>query len=184
MAIDARTLCLAALSFGDCTGYEIRRFYEDGPYSCFYRVGFGSIYPALTQSLADGLVTVRTDVQAGRPGRKVYSLTPAGWAWFRQALQGTPAVDRFRSDMLFILSFGHLLEPENRRQRLDDYVAEQQGLLDGILADEGAGAATTPGHAFIRAMGKAIYQTVIRTVAENRHLLEGGAENRPAPDGV
>ena len=47
--MNVRTLCLGVLSFGDATGYEIKKMAEDGLFSHFIEASFGSIYPALTK---------------------------------------------------------------------------------------------------------------------------------------
>ena len=53
--MNVRTLCLGVLSFGEATGYEIKKEIEEGPFSHFIEASFGSIYPALTQLLGEGL---------------------------------------------------------------------------------------------------------------------------------
>ena len=45
--MDTRSICLGVLSMGEATGYEIKKLFEDGPFSHFYDAGYGSIYPAL-----------------------------------------------------------------------------------------------------------------------------------------
>ncbi len=45
--MSVRSLCLAILSFGDATGYEIRKESTEGRFSYFDDASFGSIYPAL-----------------------------------------------------------------------------------------------------------------------------------------
>ena len=76
--MDARTLCLGALELGDASGYEIKKLYEEGDLSHFYAVGFGSIYPALTRLVDDGLAECFDQPQDKRPDKKVYALTEAG----------------------------------------------------------------------------------------------------------
>ena len=41
--MSVRTLCLAILSFGDATGYEIRKLSTEGRYSYFVDASFGSV---------------------------------------------------------------------------------------------------------------------------------------------
>ena len=100
--MSVRTLCLAILTFGDATGYEIRKLSTEGRYSYFVDASFGSIYPALARLEADGLVTVREEVQSGKPARKVYSITDAGHREFREALREIPTPDTFRSPFLLV----------------------------------------------------------------------------------
>ncbi|KJS39461.1 MAG: hypothetical protein VR70_07965 [Rhodospirillaceae bacterium BRH_c57] len=178
--MDAKTLCLGALMLGDASGYEIRKLYEDGPYSAFHAVSFGSIYPALNRMLADGLVTVCEMVQEGRPDKKVYAITPQGQAVFIAGLQVDPAPDRYRSDMLYILAFGHMLPLERRTALLDSYLEEHRRKLADLRActdedpdDPADNPASAPaGARFVRDFGLVMYETVIRYITENRHILE------------
>lgn len=179
--MDAKTLCLGALMHQDASGYEIRKMYEEGPFSCFHAVSFGSIYPALNQMLADGLVTVREMVQEGRPDKKVYAITERGRDAFIRGLNTEPAPDRFRSDMLYILAFGHLLAPDYRTALLDGYVAGYRQMIDDINAAAADCGDVPPGRRFVRDFGLAIYEAVVRYIAENRHILETAeAERAPA----
>lgn len=61
---------------------------------------------------AAGLVELTRVVQSGRPNKKVYSVTTAGEAHLRARLAKIPDEDRFRSDLLLRLFFGHELPPE------------------------------------------------------------------------
>ena len=76
--MDVRTICLAILTRGDATGYEIKKLFEEGGYRHFVEASFGSIYPALTALAGDGLVTCTAVPQDGRPDKKVYHLTSRG----------------------------------------------------------------------------------------------------------
>lgn len=170
--MDAKTLCLGALMLGDASGYEIRKLYEDGPYSAFHAVSFGSIYPALNRMLADGLVTVCEMAQEGRPDKKVYAITPRGQAAFIAGLHVEPAADRYRSDMLFILSFGHMLPPGRCTALLDSYLEEHRRKLADLRACTDEDPEAPAGSRFVRDFGLTMYDTVIRYITENRHILE------------
>jgi len=87
--MDSKTLCLGALILGDASGYEIKKLFEEGPFSYFHQTSFGSIYPALGNLMEEGLVTCDERAQDGRPDKKVYSLTEAGRAAFIHALGKT-----------------------------------------------------------------------------------------------
>ncbi|MHA1564596.1 MAG: PadR family transcriptional regulator [Alphaproteobacteria bacterium] len=111
--MDIKTTCLAILSQGDASGYGIKKTFEDGPFSQIQDAGFGSIYPALARLHGDALVTVTEMPQNGRPGKKVYSITPAGRLALIDALGEPSGPDRFRSDFLFRMLFAHLLSPRD-----------------------------------------------------------------------
>jgi hypothetical protein len=44
--VHVKTLCLAVLSMGDASGYEIKKLLE-GPFRHIHEASFGAIYPAL-----------------------------------------------------------------------------------------------------------------------------------------
>ena len=72
--MNIRTLCLGILQFEDATGYEINKLVADGRFSHFIEASYGSIYPALTRLMQEELVTCQTQVQAGKPSRKIYAI--------------------------------------------------------------------------------------------------------------
>lgn len=100
--MNIRTLCLAILSAGDTTGYEIRKSSTEGKYSYFVEASYGAIYPALNKLEAERRVTCREEVQPGKPARKVYSITEEGREELFDALCQPPNKDIFRSEFLLI----------------------------------------------------------------------------------
>jgi PadR family transcriptional regulator AphA len=110
--MEIKTICLGVLSLGEASGYEIKKFFEDG-FSHFYVAGFGSIYPALAQLTRDGHVTCSNVEQEKRPAKKVYRITDSGVVQFRHELaQGYPS-HRVRSDFLLQMVFADFL-PQSR----------------------------------------------------------------------
>lgn len=170
--MDVRTLCLAALSRGDATGYEIKKMFESGPLAHFQRASFGSIYPALSRLLDDGLVLAEAREQDGRPDKKVYRLTEDGRDAFRRALTGPPPEpESIKSDLLFMLMFASEMTPSHVTDLIDARVAELRELADHIEAKAGAcgethvcGEATPtgffsePGPKFVAGYGITIYR--------------------------
>src|SRR3546814_16524572 len=110
--MDAKTLCLGVLSRGAASGYEIKKAFEEGPFSHFHQASFGSIYPALNALSADGLVAVRAQAQQKRPAKKIYSLTPKGRTELPAALMPTPGPPAARSDPTSNLPLAHHPPPD------------------------------------------------------------------------
>ncbi len=102
--MDVKTLCLVVLSLGEASGYEIKKFFEDG-FSHFYVAGFGSIYPALAQLTREGHVTCSDIQQEKRPAKKVYRISESGIALFRAELAATHPTHKVRSDFLLQMIF-------------------------------------------------------------------------------
>lgn len=168
-SMDAKTLCLGALTCGDASGYEIKKLFEEGPFAYFYQVSFGSIYPSLAKLCEEGKITMREEDQEGRPDKKVYSLTDAGRAALRTALKKTPANDKMRSEILVMFFLEAFMEPghlhEVFHQQLDYYKAALSRVEE--LDDTG----TPPERIFIRGLGRIFYRTVVEYMEENAHLI-------------
>lgn len=163
------TLCLGALVFGDATGYEINKMFEDGPFGHFLEASYGSIYPALTRLTEEGHLTCKTEAQERRPGKKIYSLTDTGRAQLRKALGEPLGPDKYRSEFLFTVLFAHLLP----RQRVEDLVEQRLATLkkeaDQLSRHD---EAATPGIDFARQYGHAVLTASIDFLERNRHLIE------------
>jgi len=175
MAYDIRTISLGALSYGDATGYEIRKQFEEGPFAYFYDASFGSIYPALNKLLADGLVTCTTETQVGRPTKKIYSITEDGLVALRTALAQAPAEHKLRSDFLAALFFGHLVGPDERAKSYDAYCDFYRNALGHFCED---------GHLFshdlVQGFGRHVYQAALDYLESHRDEFVRG--DAPAAD--
>ncbi len=132
--MSVRSLCLAILSFGDATGYEIRKESTEGRFSYFEDASFGSIYPALARLESEGMVTVREEPQAGKPGRKVYSITEAGRTEFLTFLCEPQAADTFRSPFLLVALNAAQLPPDVIRSAIERRKAQVRQELN-VLTD-------------------------------------------------
>lgn len=171
--MDAKTLCLAALTRGDASGYEIKKTLESPPFSHFQDTGFGSIYPALYRMASEGLVSCTKHSQEKRPDKKVYSVTTAGREVLVAALLEPPAPDRFRSDFLFTLFLGALLPERYLSSVVDErirfYEEQIAGMQDCAFQDHPGG------HAVVHGFGLAIYQAALTYLRENREAVIAGA---------
>jgi DNA-binding PadR family transcriptional regulator len=153
--MDVKTLCLGALSRGDASGYEIKKAFEEGPFSHIHEASFGAIYPALSELERLGLVTGREMVQEKRPDKKVFALTEDGLRALHLTLLAPPARDKTRSDFLFILFLGHLVEAPRLAELIDGRIAWYQECLTRMEAcDLSAGP---PGEVFVHGLGLAVY---------------------------
>lgn len=173
--MDVRTLCLAVLTKGEATGYEIKKMFEEGPFAHFQSASFGSIYPALSRLLSEGLVEARSQEQDGRPDKKVYSITPAGNAVVDTALTVTPEPDTFRSDFLFLLFFAARL-PEARVVALIDervamYRAKHDHIADQIAQRVDRGCTVDPGRETVAGFGAALYRAAADYLESNKDTL-------------
>lgn len=177
--MDAKTLCLAALSLGDASGYEIKKTLDEPPFNHFQDTGFGSIYPALTRLAEEGLIEGTAQAQAKRPDKKVFRLTAAGRARLEAALQDPPGPDRFRSDFFFLLFMSDSLPADRVARLIDARIAEYDRELEAMAACEAE--VTLPGHRFVFDFGLTYYRTMRAYLADNRErLLQRRAAAGPA----
>ena len=135
--MNIRTLCLGILSLKEASGYEIKKEIEDGMFRHFIDASYGSIYPALTQMNAEGLLTVRAEEQSGRPDKKVYGITEAGRAALTKGLSVVPGKDKFKSEFLFEMLLQHLLTTQQVELAITKQHADLSEELDSILTERG-----------------------------------------------
>jgi len=174
MSMNVRTLCLGILSLRDATGYEIKKMVEEGMFSHFIDASFGSIYPALAQMLKDGLVTVRSEAQPGRPERKIYSITEKGRAVLQEALNTDPAPDKFKSEFLFQMLFMDRIDPQHLAVIYDAYLEEQEAELKRV-EDSRKELPDHPGARFVNDFGHTMLSTAIAFLKERREEILAAA---------
>ena len=174
--MDVKDLCLGALTYGDATGYDIKKFFESSLSHCFL-AGYGSIYPALAELTEEKLVTARTVPGQGGPSRKVYHLTAAGKKAFLAKLGKTDPQHKVKSEFLVLMHFAHLLPTAQLDAILDKRLAEIERQLDLIRAlerDGAVGGASASGARFVRGFGKAVMTAAGDYIRTHRHGLRKG----------
>ncbi|TVR82207.1 MAG: PadR family transcriptional regulator [Rhodospirillales bacterium] len=167
--MDSKTLCLGVLMLGDASGYEIKKHFEEGPFAHFHAAGFGSIYPALNALLADGLVTCTELSQAGRPDKKVYSITGEGRSAFRRALHKPPAEDTYRSEAIFMMFFAELLDRNHLSNVFEGHLSHYRQCVERMAAQDMS--CCGPGRQFVHGMGLAIYRAVVAYMEERGDMV-------------
>ncbi|MEP3245442.1 MAG: PadR family transcriptional regulator [Sneathiella sp.] len=170
--MNVRTLCLGILTFGDATGYEIKKAFQER-FSQMYDAGYSSIYPALNQLTKDGFVSCRAEAQSKRPDKKVYSITTEGRLFFIGELQKKPADDKFRSEALTTLMFAHLLPARTTSNIIDTIIASYEQNIKDLSSD--CDMKHSHSEKFLCGMGVTIRQAAINYMQENRHLIEADA---------
>jgi len=179
--MSVRSLCLAILSFGDATGYEIRKESTEGRFSYFEDASFGSIYPALARLEAEGLVTVREEPQAGKPARKVYSITQAGRTEFITSLSEPQAADTFRSPFLLVALNAAQLPPDVVRRALERRKMQVQEELRRLTDTDCHPEAPHPGSSWTRDYGIACMNFTLAYLEDNGEALIKIAEDAAGP---
>lgn len=170
--MDVKTLCLGLLSSREACGYDLKKEFES-LFRHFFPAGFGSIYPALAELAAQGLVECREIPQSGRPDRKVYRATDAGRAAFAESLHTAHPQHRLRSEFLATLYFADLMEPERVAALLEERVAALRGSIEhiGAIEREWDGGASA-GARFVAGFGAVVARAAADYIESHRdHLL-------------
>ena len=175
-----KTLCLGALSFKEGTGYDIKKLFE-AAFSHFQNASYGSIYPALRQLEADGLVTCRVEPGDKHPDKKLFTLTQAGATRLAEELASTPATERIRSDFLALLFFAHLMPGDLLAAKLDEIERHYRAEL-AYLESLGEQDGHTAGIRFGIEQGILVYRAKLAHLDEKRaQLLQQHREPPQAP---
>jgi DNA-binding PadR family transcriptional regulator len=183
--MNVRSLCLAVLSLGPATGYEIKKRLE-GPLHDIHDASLGSIYPALNRLTAEALVTCTEHNQSKRPDKKVYELTQVGKVALLDELTAEiPDIDRVRSDFLVLMLFAHVLPPAFVEQAIDRRLSLYRRLLAEIERHPGGlwpARGSNPAAQFVCGYGCAVIAASIKFIEENRHLVEAAALITPSEE--
>ncbi|MGH8399211.1 MAG: helix-turn-helix transcriptional regulator [Gammaproteobacteria bacterium] len=176
--VNVKDLCLGALSFGDASGYDLKKFFESS-FRHFCAAGYGSIYPALAELTDEGLVSCHEETQPGKPGRKLYQLTDAGRKSFLKSLEKTSPEYKVKSDFLLALYFTHLLPPEHLQSLLDGRIAElnrQINQIEQAEDDADAPCKSTIGKQFVSGFGLTVMTAARDYLRAHRHKLITGVQ--------
>ena len=161
--MDTKTLCLAVLSMGDASGYEIRKRVEE-VFSRFMDVAPSGIYAALKLLDQEGFVSAKVIPQAGRPNKTVYTLLKPGREALVRSLRASEGRHKIRSELVTLLMFADLLPPE----KLRDVLAHRMSELEQITAEmKSSTGASRPGHRFLVRMGMVMAGAELTFLREN-----------------
>lgn len=112
---------LGILTTGCNTGYTIKQFIDQS-LNHFWKISYGQIYPTLKRLVGDGLATVRTVSEEGKPNRNAYTLTSQGKDvlkhWLEAPIEHIPVE---RNEVLLKLFFGQHQSKDHTIQLLVDY---------------------------------------------------------------
>ncbi len=176
--VNVKDLCLGALSFGDASGYDLKKFFESS-FRHFCAAGYGSIYPALAELTDEGLVSCHEETQPGKPGRKLYQLTDAGRKSFLKSLEKTSPEYKVKSDFLLALYFAHLLAPGHIESLLNGRIAEldrQIGLIEQSEGDADTRRDSSAGKQFVSGFSMTVMTATRDYLCAHRHTLITGVQ--------
>lgn len=130
-----KSVLLGFLAIRDMSGYELKAI-MDNSVGFFFGSTYGSIYPALQELEAGGLVEKTTVVQQERPNKNIYHITSAGKSYFLTQMETPPALDTYRSEFLIRLFFGKHQRPEQLLRWIAQDRAFRQAQLQKLQETE------------------------------------------------
>ena len=161
--MDTKTLCLAVLSMGDASGYEIKKRVEE-VFSRFMDVAPSGIYAALKLLEKEGFVSAQIVVQEGRPNKTVYTLLERGRDALVVSLRASEGRHKIRSELVTLLMFADLLPLTKLRDVLAHRIAELEQITTEL---EASASACRPGHRFLVRMGMELASAELAFLRKN-----------------
>ncbi|HEY1774460.1 MAG TPA: PadR family transcriptional regulator [Gammaproteobacteria bacterium] len=183
--MDVKDLCLGALTYGDATGYDLKKFFESTFSHCFL-AGYGSIYPALAELTEEKLVTARTVPGQAGPSKKLYHLTEAGRDAFLAQLEATEPQHKVKSEFLVLMHFAHLLPTARLDAVLDQHLKEiehKMALIAAYESGDDMGRPPSSGARFVCGFGKAVMQAAGDYIRSHRKTLQRTVTSRKSTVG-
>ena len=123
---------LALLAKEPAHGYELRNLLEQTFGQAYPSPNIGQIYVTLQRLERDGLVRSQDVVQATRPNKRVYELTPAGRdavaAWLEEPSDGP----RVRDDFFMKLALSTLAGADDRMSLINRQRRHYLNLMRGL----------------------------------------------------
>ena len=181
--MDVKTVCLGMLTYGEASGYDLKKTFESSFSHCF-AAGFGSIYPALASLAEQGLVSCREVPQEGKPDRKVYSITARGRQLLLDELDNPAPSHKIRSEFLAQMCFAELMTPDQIQTVLESRISDARKMLQLIDEFESSCDGETcekgwpPGVQFTLGFAREMLHAQIKYVEQSRHMFD--EETKPA----
>lgn len=124
-SMNIQDVILGILSKKPCSGYEIKRHFEED-FSFFFDASFGTIYPALSKMEKQKLITKESVRQEGKPDKNVYTITEEGRDRFIHYLKQPAEREVLRSDFYMHLYFADMADEEDLDRLLRQELASKQ----------------------------------------------------------
>lgn len=179
--MDVKTVCLGMLTYGEASGYDLKKTFESSFAHCF-AAGFGSIYPALASLAEQGLVSCREIPQEGKPDRKVYSITARGRQKLLDELDDPAPGHKVRSEFLATMCFAEHMTPQQVQTVLESRIIDAQQklqLIDEFEVSCDCDEGWPPGVQFTLGFAREMLHAQIKYVEQNRRMLDEDSELAP-----
>ncbi|MGD0546594.1 MAG: PadR family transcriptional regulator [Terracidiphilus sp.] len=119
---------LGLLTVEPMSGYDLGQTIRTSV-GFFWNESYGQIYPNLKRLATEGMVTVKTERQVGKPERRIYSITKKGRERLAEWLAVAPQTEVPRNELLLKLFFGAQVSPEISIQHVERMVESERTFL-------------------------------------------------------
>ncbi len=113
-------IILGLLNHEDSSGYDLKKKI-DYMISRFWEVGYGQLYPTLSQLEKGGMVTKRTGENSKGPEKSVYSITAKGREVLKEWLSVPGAKEYTKYEILLKLFFGNMVSYRENVERIENF---------------------------------------------------------------
>lgn len=113
-------IILGLLSHEDSSGYDLKKKI-DYMISRFWEVGYGQLYPTLSQLEKNGMITKHTGEGSKGPAKSVYSITENGRITLKQWLDVPSVKEYTKYEILLKLFFGKMLSFRENFERIENF---------------------------------------------------------------
>ena len=121
---------LALLAQQPDSGYDISKRFDEG-LSCYWKATQQQVYRELSKMEKSGWVDFDKIPQEGKPDKKVYHITDAGWAEFTRWYAEPTSPAPIREDLLVKVMIGYKMP----REKLLGQLKERRQLHEAQLAE-------------------------------------------------
>ncbi|MBX2864014.1 MAG: PadR family transcriptional regulator [Leptolyngbyaceae cyanobacterium MAG.088] len=126
---------LALLAQQSDSGYDISKRFDEG-LSCYWKATQQQVYRELSKMESQGWVSFEKVPQEGKPDKKIYSITEAGWAEFNRWYAEPTERTQIREDLLVKVMIGYKMPRKLLLKELHHRQALHQAQLDNYRAKE------------------------------------------------
>lgn len=127
-----RYAVLTLLDIEPGSGYDLKRRFERSV-SHFWSASHQQMYRELHRLHEEGLLDCTEQPQAGKPDKKIYSLTDLGRQVLRDWVRQPAPPQKIREPFLIQLFAGHHLSREQAREAVQRQLDQHRALLDSYL---------------------------------------------------
>ena len=129
--MNTKILCLAALSLGKASGYDIGKRLEE-PLGFFVDTAKSGVYPALRCLYEEGLVQYEDIEQSSLPNKKIFELTPKGEELLKAELEALAPTHKLRSEFMLLLFFAEMLSTDRLQAIVNEHIQDAERFLQEV----------------------------------------------------